>query len=143
MPTFTVLAAAKIKDGQGTKGPFTVWKLSLKNGEGGENVAEIFCPFGMQPPAVGSTVDGTIEKTDNPSWLDKFKPTRTGGSQRNDPKVQAAIIRQHSQTAALKVLELKQQLGVLAADELTTKNLRTLADWFDDDVKHGVNRAGA
>jgi hypothetical protein len=47
---------------------------------------------------------------------------------------QRAIIRQHSQAMSLKVLELKCMLGQLAIEDLTPSKLKTLADYFDNDV---------
>ena len=47
---------------------------------------------------------------------------------------QRAIIRQHSQSMALKVLEIKQAAGGLAEDDLTPHKLTQLADYFDKDV---------
>jgi hypothetical protein len=151
MPSFTVLTADKIKDGQGTKGPFTVWKLGLKNGDGNEpSVAEMFCPFGMSPPAVGSTVEGTIEKTDNPSWLDKFKPVRQGGGgggpRPEDPKRAKRILRQHSQTTALATLDMLDRWNLLGDDAPKSREdfftlLKSLMDWLDKDAETAGERA--
>jgi hypothetical protein len=47
---------------------------------------------------------------------------------------QRAIIRQHSQTAALSVLTLKLGLNQLTLEDLTPAKLRQLADYFDRDV---------
>lgn len=47
---------------------------------------------------------------------------------------QRAIIRQHSQSMALSLLELKVKLGELTVEDLTPAKLRALADYFDNDV---------
>ncbi len=47
---------------------------------------------------------------------------------------QRAIIRQHSQTAAIEVLKLKQMLGELTVEDLTPSKLSQLANFFDADV---------
>lgn len=150
MTVYNVLAAEKIKDGQGTKGPYTVWKLGLKQDGQEAVVAEAFCPAGTQPPAVGTVVEGEIEKTDNPSWLDKFRPARKSsggfGPRPEDPLRQKRIVRQHSQSMAMATLKLAADLGVLmpGSDPMpqTTADLFSLiaktADWFDADVERAV-----
>lgn len=150
MTVYDVLAAEKIKDGQGTKGPFTVWKLGLKQDGQEAVVAEAFCPFGTQPPTVGSTVEGEIEKTDNPSWLDKFRPARKGGGgfgpRPEDPLRQKRIVRQHSQTTALATLDLLDRWDLLAGEKPRTRAaffdlLKQLMDWFDADVEKAAGSA--
>jgi hypothetical protein len=47
---------------------------------------------------------------------------------------QRAIIRQHSQSMALEVLKLKVTLNELTVEDLTPSKLKTLADYFDNDV---------
>lgn len=116
MPHFEVLAAEKIKDGQGTRGPFTVWKLGLKQDGEEAVVAEAFCPAGTGPPAVGTVVEGDIEKTDNPSWLDKFRPARKqgaggGGFKPRDPAERRSIAMQHAQKCAVTILSVAAEHG--------------------------------
>ena len=47
---------------------------------------------------------------------------------------QRAIIRQHSQSMALEVLKLKVTLNELTVADLTPSKLKSLADYFDEDV---------
>ncbi len=47
---------------------------------------------------------------------------------------QRAIIRQHSQSMALETLKLKVTLNELTIEDLTPSKLRSLADYFDNDV---------
>ncbi len=47
---------------------------------------------------------------------------------------QRAIIRQHSQSMALEVLKLKVSLDQLTVEDLTPSKLKSLADYFDNDV---------
>jgi len=47
---------------------------------------------------------------------------------------QRAIIRQHSQSMALEVLQLKGNIGQLTLEDLTPTKLKSLADYFDADV---------
>ncbi len=47
---------------------------------------------------------------------------------------QRAIIRQHSQSMALEVLKLKVALEQLTVEDLTPSKLKSLADYFDNDV---------
>ncbi len=51
-----------------------------------------------------------------------------------DEQRQKFIIRQHSQSMALEVLKLKVTLNELTVEDLTPAKLRTLADYFDNDV---------
>ncbi len=51
-----------------------------------------------------------------------------------DEQRQKFIIRQHSQSMALEVLKLKVTLNELTVEDLTPEKLRTLSDYFDNDV---------
>ncbi len=51
-----------------------------------------------------------------------------------DEQRQKFIIRQHSQSMALEVLKLKVTLNELTVEDLTPAKLRTLSDYFDNDV---------
>lgn len=120
MPSFTVVAAEQTKSGTSDKGPWTVWKLGLRDGSDEARVAELFCPDGMSPPAVGSTIEGEIERAQNPSWLDKFKPARKGGGGKAfkaDPAKQHAIAMEAAQKVAVDVLRLAMEQGVWKAPE--------------------------
>ncbi len=57
-----------------------------------------------------------------------------------DEERQRFIIRQHSQSMALEVLKLKVTLNELTVEDLTPAKLRTLADYFDNDVFLGTSK---
>jgi len=79
----------------------------------------------------------------DPDWpeveqRDKPHPDYRPVTERKNPTMlderQRAIIRQHSQSMALEVLKLKVELKELTVEDLTPSKLKTLADFFDNDV---------
>ena len=73
-----------------------------------------------------------------PDWPESEKPKAMVGEhypvKSTLDERQRAIIRQHSQSMALEVLKLKVELKELTVEDLTPSKLKTLADYFDNDV---------
>jgi len=99
-----------------------------------------------------TTISQTVKTADipkqevDPDWPKAEKPpiTEFGTSkfQMSKPSMlderQRAIIRQHSQTAAIEVLKLKQMLGELSVEDLTPSKITQLSNYFDADVLNGI-----
>lgn len=104
-------------------------------------------------PSQGQTVDGSI--AENGNYGLKFKKASGGGgggggwgggSRPEDPKRNARIVRQHSQSCALDLVRLALELGVVdkPADKAAFFALyRDVADWLDRDVSRAENGIAA
>ena len=101
-------------------------------------------PTGWQPDNYGNisfnleieAVNGTANAPQRPAVAPQSPPTHSSvrsGSNALDER-QRAIIRQHSQSMALEVLKLKVTLNELTVEDLTPAKLKTLANYFDNDV---------
>ena len=93
------------------------------------------------PPKPGEALD--LEITPHPRFDGKLKAKRarafTSGGGRS-PEQTSAIQRQHSEHMAVLLLQVKATAGQLAGDDLTPAKIRSLTDWFDDDIAYGVER---
>jgi hypothetical protein len=142
---FTVVAAQHKKDMPPKEGmrPSQVVALSLQDISGAQShSAEWITSKDADVEAlVGTRVSGTLEPSQYGLRFKKDRPTFSGGGFKpRDPKDTASIIRQHSEHMAVLLLQVKATAGVLTEDDLTPAKIRSLTDWFDDDVAHGVER---
>lgn len=143
MPEFTVLHASHKRDlpAKGDYKPSQVIALTLTDGTV-QHEAEWITATTTDVPPVNTRLSGTIEPSQYGLRFKKDRPAFAGGSgfKPRDPKDTASIIRQHSEHMAVLLLQVKATAGVLADDDLTPAKIRSLTDWFDDDVAHGVER---
>lgn len=150
MPIYTVVAAAQKKTVEGQNGPMQVINLTLDDGSGQPIAAEWFTKASTNVPAAGERLEGDI--TNDPQWGNKFKRAQRGGfgggggGWRDDPKVQASILRQHSQHMALQLLAIAFDREIIAAPDdgaALFQLLSATADWFDRDVNRKADAAVA
>ena len=139
MPDYKVITAEKVKSITNDKGEFQTIALTL-DVEGQIRGAEWFAKATTPIPTAGSFITGTLEN--DPKWGWKFKKAQAGGGfgggpRPEDPKRQAMIVRQHSQTAAVSLLDLMTRLGVVKVESKADafQAYVGIVDWLDTDAK--------
>ena len=137
MPEFTVLEAEHKKAVDGKHGPMQVIALRLNDGDR-DHDAEWFTKATTDVPQSGTRLEGTLEAGQYGLRFKKAYNAPGGGGR--SPKDTASIVRQHSQHMSLLLLQAKAQAGLLTAEELTPAKIKSLTDFFDDDVAAGVER---
>lgn len=89
----------------------------------------------------GTRIAGKLEPSQYGMKFRKDSQSFGGGGQRGrSPEDTASIVRQHSQHMAVLLLQAKATAGVLTEEDLKPPKIRSLTDWFDDDVAAGVER---
>jgi hypothetical protein len=101
-------------------------------------------PTGWEPDNYGNVsfnleieaVNGTGNQPQRPTNAPESRQNASNGGGKVNmlDERQRAIIRQHSQSMALEVLKLKVTLNELTVEDLKPTKLKTLADYFDNDV---------
>lgn len=143
MPDYKVITAEHKKDVTTDKGAFQVIALAL-DANGVIEGAEWFAKKTTAIPAPGDILTGTLEQS---QYGKKFKRAPAGfggGPRQEDPKRQAMIVRQHSQTAAISLLQLMHTIGVVDMGKTKAEVFQTLTttiDWLDTDAKQAGERA--
>lgn len=140
MPDYKVITAEKTKDHpDASYGPMQTISLTL-DVDGQIKGAEWYAKATTPIPQAGTFISGTLEN--DPKWGLKFKKAPAGGGfgsgggggGKNDPKTQAMISRQNSQSQALRYAELRHQQGKLPAD-FSLDDLAKVIEWFNADVR--------
>jgi hypothetical protein len=142
MPEFTIVAAAHKRDLPPKEGmrPSQVIALTLDDGTTRHDAEWITATTTDDAALVGTRISGTLEPSQYGLRFKKERPAFGGGARGRSPEDTASIVRQHSEHMAILLLQVKATAGVLAEDDLTPAKIRSLTDWFDDDVAHGVER---
>lgn len=101
-------------------------KITQSNGKSTHEVVKTDTGVRIDPPS-------------DPDWPEATPVEPLGWERKTFSKSilderQRAIIRQHSQSMALEVLKLKVTLNELTVADLTPSKLKSLADYFDEDV---------
>jgi hypothetical protein len=145
MPTFEITGVSdRVRDWTSQKGgPMKSYRVNLKAADGAATTnVELSQKADTPPPAVGGSVDGTIDTSGEygPKFKKEFQQGgRGGGGRPRDPAETAAIQRQHSQHMALLYVQAKAAAGELPA-EFKPSQLTPIINWFDTDIQVGVDR---
>jgi hypothetical protein len=142
VPEFTIEAAAHKKDMPPKEGfkPSQIIALGLGDGTNSHEAEWITSKDTDPASLVGTRISGTLESTQYGLRFKKDRPAFGGAPRQRDPKDTASIVRQHSQHMTLLLLNAKATAGKLTDEDLTPGKLKTLTDFFDDDVAAGVER---
>ena len=143
MSAYTVTQLVDTKTWEGQHGPMVTYSLDVSDPSGKATRVQMNQKPTSPAPAVGQIIEGTLEPNGSfPMKLKKAPPAfgGGGGSRPMDPKVQAQIIRQHSQGCALKYAALRHAQGKLP-DDFSLEDLWKIAEAFDRDAKAAGDRA--
>ncbi len=144
MPTYKITGVSdNVRDWTSSKGgPMKSYRVNLVDDGGTATMNVELAQKATTPvPAVGGTVDGTIDTSGQ--YGPKFKKAQQfgggGGGRPRDPAETAAIHRQHSQHMALLYVQAKAAAGELP-EGFKPSQLAPIINWFDDDIRVGVDR---
>jgi hypothetical protein len=141
---FTIEAAAHKKHMPAKEGfkPSQIIALRLTDGTTSHEAEWITATTTDADALVGTRISGTLEPSQYGMRFKEDRPAFAGGGgmRPRDPKDTASIVRQHSEHMAVLLLQVKATAGVLTDDDLKPAKIRSLTDWFDDDVAYGVER---
>jgi hypothetical protein len=123
-------------------GPMQVINLSLKTPDGTVKQAEWFTKKSSSVPQPGVQLVGEIRSG---QYGLRFKKVASAafGPRPEDPQRQKRIVRQHSQEMAVRTLALFNDLDILDASQMGTRELFDLikktTDWFEKDVESAAS----
>lgn len=88
------------------------------------------------PPTVGQVIDGTLEESQNGNFPPKLKRAKPqggfGGGGGMSPEREKRIVRQHSQTAAVALMQYAHAKGISVSEALS--QMKAVADLLDKDA---------